>query len=128
MDESNADMVREFHQAFDLPRREIPEIGNIDEIELRLRLIDEERQELEDALMIGDVVDTADALADLLYVVYGTAIQFGIPIDSVFAEVHRSNMTKVGGGKDEWGKILKPAGFQKPDIAGVLKAFMRGKR
>ena len=65
-------------------------------------LIDEERDELKLALDAGDVVKVADALADILYVVYGTADTYGIPIDACFREVHRSNMAKL----DENGKPM----------------------
>jgi predicted HAD superfamily Cof-like phosphohydrolase len=62
---------------------------------LRCDLIDEEAREFREALDARDIVEVADAIADLLYVVYGAARTFGIPVREVFAEVHRSNMTKL---------------------------------
>lgn len=77
-----------------------------------------------------DHVEAADACADLRYVVIGTELALGIPGDAVFAEVHRSNMTKLGPhGKailDEGGKVLKPPSYVPPDVAGVLARHATG--
>lgn len=77
-----------------------------------------------DAFRPVDIVETADACADLRYVVVGTEIALGIPGDAVFAEVHRSNMTKVlSDGStmvDEGGKVLKPPSYSPPDVVGAL--------
>lgn len=110
----------EFHRAVG---QHVGEPENIDiqrDVDLRLRLIDEEFGELRDALAANSVVGVADALADLCYVVIGSAVAWGIPFAEVFNEVHRSNMTKVGGSIRGDGKILKPANYSRPDIAGVL--------
>ena len=87
----------------------------------RARLIVSEAAEFLDAADTGDLVEIADALADLLVVVYGAAVELGIDLEPVFAEVHDSNMSK-NGGKDAGGKILKGAGFRPPDIRGTLRA------
>jgi len=72
-----------------------------------------------------DLVETADALADLVYVIYGFALEAGIDLDAVLAEVHRSNLSKLmpdGSVKRrEDGKVLKGPGFSAPDIAAVLR-------
>jgi len=71
-----------------------------------------------------DIVEIADALADIIYIACGTAVSYGIPLDKVFEEVHRSNMAKLVDGKPlkrEDGKVIKPVGWTAPDIAGVLK-------
>lgn len=112
-------MVREFHAKFGVTDAATPDISQ--HIELRLNLISEEFSELREALFRRDVVEVADALADLLYVVIGSALQWGIPLERVFAEVHRSNMTKEGGGKRNDGKILKGPDYSPPDIAAVLR-------
>jgi hypothetical protein len=92
--------------------------------ELWPRLLDEEVQELRDAIAANDLVGVADALADVLYVAYQAAASYGIPIDDVFAEVHRSNLTKVGpDGEVERradGKTLKPAGYSPPNLAPIV--------
>ncbi|MFO8059584.1 MAG: hypothetical protein R6U70_02880, partial [Bacillota bacterium] len=99
---------------------ESPGLPDKDAIVLRLRLIREELSELEKSIDGQDIVDVADALADLLYVTYGTAIAFGIDIRPVFKEVHRANMTKEGGKVRADGKILKPEGWKPPRIEDVL--------
>jgi len=111
-----AGMVREFHEKFNGPIASAPyQLGSANSIS-RLRLIVEELSELIEALDTGDIVKTADAIADLLYVVFGTAIAAGIPIDRVFSEVHASNMTKVGG-HYEGGKYIKPSTYKPVDLS-----------
>lgn len=89
---------------------------------LRIRLIAEEFGELCTAIQKGDLVEIADALADLEYVVVGTAVAFGIPHEAVFQEVHRSNMTKTK--LDAHGKGGKE-GYSKADIKGILEPLMQ---
>lgn len=71
-----------------------------------------------------NMVEAADALADLIYVIYGMALEMGIDLAKVLAEVQRSNMSKLGeDGKPiyrEDGKVLKGPGYFRPDVAGVL--------
>lgn len=90
--------------------------------ELRLDLIWEEMEELEAAAYVDDLEGIADACADLIYVVIGTAIAYGIDLNKVWEEVHRANMAKLTGPKRADGKQLKPEGWQPPDIRGVLQA------
>lgn len=112
---TNFDLVKTFHEKFNLVNNEVPVLIDQDTINLRLDLIWEEYIELQNELEIEhdhiDLKKVAKELADLLYVVYGTAASFGIPINDVFAEVHRSNMSKLGeDGKPvyrEDGKVLK---------------------
>ena len=93
--------------------------------ELRANLIDEEAREYVDASDGQDMVEMIDALCDILYVTYGAASAMGIDLEPFFAEVHRTNMAKLGpDGKPilrEDGKGLKPPGWTPPDIAGILK-------
>ena len=95
--------VTEFHDSMGLDIRD-PEdgatVGTEEQRELRINLIEEEAQEFREACEAGDLIEMADALADLLYVTYGAAITFGIPLDAVVAEVHRSNMTKLWTSED----------------------------
>lgn len=117
-------MVREFHEAFGVPCHTDPEVPTLARQLLRIDLITEESRETLDALEQADIVEIADGLADLVVVIYGTALEYGIDLDAVLAEVHRSNMAKLGAdGKPilrEDGKILKPKGWQSPNIARVL--------
>lgn len=112
--------VLEFHSKFDARVGNTPGLPDEDAIALRIRLIREELDELEKSIAGRDVIDVADALADLLYVTYGTAIAFGIDIRPVFEEVNRANMTKEGGRVRADGKILKPEGWMPPRIGDVL--------
>ncbi len=115
-------MVREFHRTFGIMIAERPAILDDRTRALRLRLIEEEFQELREALTRGEITAVAKELADLLYVVYGTAVSCGIDMEPVFREVHRSNMTKVGGHKRADGKWVKPATYSPADLQGILSA------
>lgn len=118
-------MTAEFHRAFEVTVRDTPEWPSPEDSELRLRLIAEEFQELRDAIAEGDMVAVADALGDLVYVTYGSAVTFGIDLDAVLAEIHASNMSKLDAeGRpihDAGGKVLKSDLYWPPDIARVLE-------
>lgn len=90
-------------------------------IELRMRLIREEKIELEVAVDERDFLGTADAIADLIYVLIGMSIAFGFDLRPVFAEVQRANMAKIGGPKRDDGKQLKPEGWRPPDLARAIQ-------
>lgn len=117
--------VKDFHRAFGQRIGEVPAVPeSIDERELRMSLLEEEFNEYFDAEENADIVEIADALADIIYIALGTAVSYGIPLDKVFEEVHRSNMAKLVDGKvlrRADGKIQKPEGWTPPDIAGILK-------
>jgi predicted HAD superfamily Cof-like phosphohydrolase len=108
------EMLREFHAMF----------GYLDDDALRLRLIKEEVKELKEAMENNDIIEIADAVADICYVAIGTAVVKGIPFDKVFAEVHRSNMTKLGADgvpvKRADGKIIKGPSFEPPCLKEIL--------
>jgi predicted HAD superfamily Cof-like phosphohydrolase len=113
----------EFHTAFDLTRSEAPHLPNRDIRYLRIKLLREEWEEYLEGEANDDIVEIADALADMVYIAYGTAVAYGIPLDKVFEEVHRSNMAKLVDGKvirREDGKVLKPDGWTPPDIKGTM--------
>lgn len=141
--------VREFHAVFGVPTSDMLELppltgggseymfdcyegmGHIAKVEgdakdvrvLRTRLILEEVSELVEAEAFNDLIKIADALADIIYIVLGTALVYGIPLDRVFDEVHRSNMAKAPDGVvtlREDGKVMKPTGWTSPDIEGAL--------
>lgn len=126
--------VLAFHQKFNAPIQPFPKMpGSIAEQELRWKLMFEEMTEFSNANNAGDLVEIADALADIIYIALGTAIAYGIDLRPVFAEVHASNMRKVPydcvlagmleaqGKKIPMGKILKPTGWVGPQIAPILK-------
>lgn len=121
---TNFNMVREFMTKFGQEIKPSPELPKKDVQNLRVELIAEELQELRDALKDKDIVEVADALTDILYVTYGAGLAFGIDLDACFAEVQRSNMTKLGAdGKPvyrEDGKVKKGPNYEKPDLNKVL--------
>lgn len=88
--------------------------------ELRVRLVQEECKELADAVEAGDFPAAIDALADIIYVVLGSAVSWGVDIAPIFVEVHAANMRKEGGKRRADGKILKPDGWVGPDIFARL--------
>lgn len=114
-------MVRDFHLKYGAPVRTVPTLIPAKDRLRRARLIVSEAAEFLEAADKDDLVEMTDALADLLVVVYGAAVELGVDLEPVFAEVQRSNMSK-NGGKDVGGKILKGPGFVPPDIAGQLRA------
>jgi predicted HAD superfamily Cof-like phosphohydrolase len=123
---TNFDRVKAFMLMFGQEVVEKPEWPNAKTMELRIDLIEEELGELKDGILLGDgtLVDVADALTDLLYVIYGAGHSFGINLDKCFEEVHNSNMSKLGNdGKPiyrEDGKILKGKNFREPNLKEVL--------
>lgn len=96
---TNCDKVREFNRAFEIDAPDRPQPGLFVSdpklVGLKLGLITEEVRELEEAIASHDLKETVDALADILYVVYGAGIAFGIDMDGAFDIVHRSNMSKL---------------------------------
>lgn len=113
-------MVEAFHRMFDIMVQRAPIVVDERTRALRERLIQEEFEELKEAMAKNDLPAIAKEMADLLYVVYGTAVSYGIDMDPVFREVHRSNMSKVGGYKREDGKWVKPATYSPAAIAPIL--------
>lgn len=117
-------MVREFHELVGGAVESLPCVPSAAVIKKRSRLISEEYEELMEAMAGGDVVQIAQEMADLVYVVFGEALEYGIDLTSVTEEVHSANMTKIGPeGKvivRPDGKILKPDGWRPPDVRAVL--------
>ena len=125
--ESKIKAVHEFHKAFGLgiqnsPTAELETQRNL----LRYKLMREENEEYLDAANNKDLVEVADALGDMLYILCGTIIEHGMQhkIEEVFDEIQKSNMSKLGAdGKPifrEDGKVLKGPNYFKPDIKSIL--------
>lgn len=117
--------VADFHRAGDVPIKTRAKLPDGDRARLRCDLIEEEAAEFAEAVQDHDLVGAADALADLIYVAVGAALEFGIPLDEVWNEVHRSNMAKVDQttGKIRRradGKILKPKDWAAPEIMPII--------
>jgi predicted HAD superfamily Cof-like phosphohydrolase len=120
-------MVLEFHNQFDIHVSPTPSIPDEPTRMLRKRLIQEEFEELQEAMDEKSLPSIAKELADLLYVVYGTAISMGIDMEPVFKEVHRSNMSKVGGYKREDGKWVKPPTYSPASLDCIVQTQMDSK-
>lgn len=120
------EQVREFHAAFGAPIADKPTLIPTDRASLRYKLIKEELEEYAVALRAGDLTEIADALGDLLYVVFGAAIEHGIDLAPVVDDIHRSNMSKLGDdGKPIYradGKILKGSSYSPPDLKPIITA------
>lgn len=120
--------VAQFHKSFGLGMNDQP-VANITERrnKLRFELMKEENEEYLEAAMDGDMIEVADALGDMLYILCGTIIEHGMQdvIEDVFDEIQRSNMSKLGAdGKPiyrEDGKVLKGSNYFKPDFKQILK-------
>jgi len=115
-------MVLEFHRRFEVLANKNPRLVPHSIWDLRIGLIDEEAKEFAEAAPTGDLAKIADALGDLLYVIYGTAISYGIDLEPIFAEIHRSNMSK---GDPEVlrasnGKILKSRNWTPPNLQPII--------
>jgi predicted HAD superfamily Cof-like phosphohydrolase len=115
-------MVTEFHRAFAIAIGTSPSMLDAATCALRIRLIQQEFDELQEAFAQQDVVAIAKELADLLYVIYGTAVSCGIEMAPVFEEVHRSNMSKVGVRQRPDGTWIRPLGYSPPRIHPILAA------
>lgn len=121
--------VKAFHKAFKIGFRETPKanLGTEKNI-LRYKLMREENEEYLEAANNDDLVEVADALGDLLYILCGTIIEHGLQykIEEVFEEIQRSNMSKLGENGEpiyrEDGKVLKGPNYFKPDIAKILES------
>lgn len=117
-------MVEEFHRKFDILVQASPTEASEETKRLRIRLIQEEFDELKESMAAGNLAALAKEMADLLYVVYGTAVSYGIDMEPVFREVHRSNLSKVGGYKREDGKWVKPPTYSPAKIEPLLATQM----
>lgn len=119
--------VQEFHEAFGLGVQQKP-IANLDESKLQLRfdLMAEENEEYLEAAKNNDIVEVADALGDMLYILCGTILEHGMQhkIEAVFNEIQRSNMSKLGADRKpiyrEDGKVMKGPNYFKPNISDII--------
>jgi predicted HAD superfamily Cof-like phosphohydrolase len=132
MTKTTLDQVREFHETYGLPVKDAPDISDAKTNALRINLIAEELEELQEALKNNDIVEVLDALIDLQYVLDGAFLSFGLHDvkGAAFAEVHSSNMSKLGeDGKpirrESDGKVMKGPNYFTPDMK---KFIVAGKR
>ena len=117
---SNFEDVKIFMETFGQMVKTKPQFPDQKTAQLRLDLIKEELNELEDAINKKDLKEIADALTDILYVTYGAGYAYGINLDKCFKEVQRANMSKLGkDGKpifNEKGKVMKGPNYLGPDL------------
>jgi len=119
--------VTEFHTAFAIGHSEIPraDLGATKNM-LRFNLMKEENEEYLEAVQNNDLVEIADALGDMLYILCGTIIEHGLQhkIEAVFDEIQRSNMSKLGQDGNpiyrEDGKVMKGPNYFKPDFSSII--------
>ena len=118
--------VELFHKTFKAPIGKKPQLIDKERGKLRWELMQEENQEYWEAVYDNDIVEIADALGDMLYILFGTIIEHGMQdkIAEVFDEIQRSNMSKLDeNGKPifrEDGKILKGKNYSKPDFSKII--------
>lgn len=115
--------VRKWQEACGDVQPDSPEFPPPSMCELRIKLLAEEYSEYLRAEEQGDMVGIADGLADMIYVIVGTALHYGIPLDKVMQEVCTSNDTKIVNGrviKRYDGKIMKPDTYVRPNIRDIL--------
>ena len=128
---TSMEMVREFHEAFGVECHDIPHIDDGKLNGLRLRLLQEEFDELSVALANRNLVEVLDALTDLQYILDGTYLALGFSRfkDAATAEVHRSNMSKLDlDGKPilrSDGKVMKGPEYMPPDLVPLIKGVIR---
>lgn len=113
--------VLDFHNRFGCHSNTQPTEIPKEVEDLRWQLIAEEISELGDSMFdTFDLAGIADGIVDSIYVLIGTAIAYGIDLRPVWDAVQAANMAKTGGGKRDDGKILKPPGWEAPDVEGIL--------
>ena len=121
---TNFEKVRFFMQTYGQEVKNKAEFSNEKTNQLRIDLIKEELEELQQAMKDKNLLEVADALTDILYVTYGAGHAFGIDLDKCFEEVQNSNMSKLGSdGKpiyNESGKVMKGPNYFKPDLSKFI--------
>ena len=120
----------EWNANCDVPMNDTPTLLHQDQGQLMAKLIYEEVLELMEAIRNDDIVEVADALGDINYLVLGTVNQYGMHnhFYKVMDEIHRSNMTKLQCGKlikREDGKVLKPDTYEAPQLEGIIKTLQK---
>ena len=118
---SNFNKVATFMKTFGQEVKSKPSFSSNKINKLRIDLIKEELEELQEAMKNNDLLEVADALTDILYVTYGAGHAFGIDLDKCFDEVQNSNMSKLGENGEpiynESGKVMKGPNYFKPDLS-----------
>ena len=125
--------IVEFHQHF---RHDFPELPVLEPemVEFRLKFLQEELDEIRNAYHEDNLADFLDGLVDLVYVAIGTAYVTGLPFHSAWMAVHDANMRKQRADHPDQSKrgsaydVIKPSGWQPPDIEGILKDYIEWRK
>lgn len=114
--------VRRFMEKAEQSISDLPTIPSDDDIILRIQLIKEELDEFAHASTSHNLIEIADAIGDLLYVVYGAAVTYGIDMQPIFNEIHESNMTKfIDGHRAKSGKWIKGPSYRPVNLQPLLE-------
>ena len=123
-DMSNFNKVKAFMNTYGQDVKEKAEFPENKIVQLRIDLIEEELNELKEAIKNNDLVEVADALTDILYVTYGAGHSFGVDLDKCFDEVQRSNMSKLGEDGNpiynDSGKVMKGPKYFAPNLKKIV--------
>ena len=123
-DMSNFNKVKAFMDTYGQDVKEKAEFPENKIVQLRIDLIEEELNELKEAIKNKDIVEVADALTDILYVTYGAGHSFGVNLDQCFDEVQRSNMSKLGEDGNpiynDSGKVMKGPNYFAPNLKKIV--------
>ena len=124
-DMSNFNKVKAFMNTYGQDVKEKASFPDDTVVQLRVDLIEEELNELKEAIKNNDLVEVADALTDILYVTYGAGHSFGVDLDKCFDEVQRSNISKLGEDGNpiynESGKVMKGPNYSAPDLKKIIE-------
>ena len=124
-DMSNFNKVKAFMNTYGQDVNEKASFPDDTVVQLRVDLIEEELNELKEAIKNNDLVEVADALTDILYVTYGAGHSFGVDLDKCFDEVQRSNMSKLGEDGNpiynDSGKVMKGPNYSAPDLKKIIE-------
>ncbi len=121
---SNFNKVKTFMNTYGQEVKNTPEFPDSKIVQLRIDLIEEELNELKEAINNKDIIEVADALTDILYVTYGAGHSFGVDLDSCFDEVQQSNMSKLDDDGqpiyNDDGKVMKGPNYFAPNLKKIL--------
>jgi predicted HAD superfamily Cof-like phosphohydrolase len=122
---TNFEKVAQFMKTFEQEVQTRSSLSTNKINDLRVNLIQEELDELKEAIKNNDIIEVADALTDILYVTYGAGHAFGVNLDKCFDEVQKSNMSKLSlDGKaifNDSGKVMKGPRYFKPNLSKYIK-------
>ena len=117
--------VKNFHKTFGIYSSQVLNLPSQEIRNLRIALLKEEFEEYLLAEKNNDMIEIADALGDMLFIIFGTADSYGIPIVEIFNEIYNSNMSKLGADNKPIyrhdGKVLKGPNYFQPNIASILR-------